>query len=148
MLFIFIKQYIFQIANFFWEFLSVLLGIKSLGSGLGDSSFGHFSSLVGFIKLVLDLSESRHGGRSGLSCVLGGLLVRFNFGVELIDAVRKSDEVLLVLIVGVVGLFVLSLELSHDLGVVWSCLVSSSISISRHLVSSSWTAFLRVFKNA
>ena len=92
-----------------------LLGLKSLRSSLVDSRFGHLSSLVGFVELVLNLSVSRHGGGSGLSGVLSRLLVRLGLGVELVDAVRESLEVLLVFIVGVEGFFVLSLELSDDL---------------------------------
>ena len=64
---------------------------------------------------MLNLSISRHGGGSGLSGVFSRLLVRLGLGVELVDAVSESLEVLLVFIVGVEGFFVLSLELSDDL---------------------------------
>ena len=92
-----------------------LLGLKSLGSSLVDGGFGHLSSLVCFVELVLNLSESRHGRRSGLSGVFSRLLVRLRLGVELVNAVTESLEVLLVFIVGVESFFVLALELSDDL---------------------------------
>ena len=92
-----------------------LLGFKSLGSRLVDSSLGHFSSLVSFIELVLDLSEARHGGRSGLSGVFSRLLVGLGLGVKLVNAVSESLQILLVFIVGVDGFFVFTLEFSNDL---------------------------------
>ena len=36
------------------------LSFESLGSSLVNSSLGHFSALVGFVELVLDLSELGH----------------------------------------------------------------------------------------